>query len=194
MEQLLGEMVIPARSGHNLKKGEELKLIEIAGTCITFRKLDGAEIVIDIKNRALIEITKLSISIYEPICREITLREKKLLKKTNRLFRLMKRKPEISELKTFWEIEEFLKENEASYLSGFNLEEHRVLQDGMICDFSVKGELKYRFQRLCSGEELEDGSESRSIVEASCNAAKQALDSWMDIVNKNEADIFKSLE
>ncbi|ETA82199.1 hypothetical protein [Youngiibacter fragilis] len=194
MEQLIGELVVPARSGHNFRKGEELKLIEVAGACITFQRADGAELVIDARNKALIEINEDSISIYEPICREMTIKESRLLKKADKLFGQLKKRPDYGDLRSFWEIEGFLQENNAGYLSGFNIEEDRVLQDGMICDFSIRGELKISFNRQnCEAKSLKD-KESRSAIAASYRVAKYAIETWLDIAARNEADLNRSLE
>lgn len=194
MEQLIGELVVPARSGHNFRKGEELRIIEVSGTRITFKRTDGAEIVVDTRNKALIEISEGSISIYEPLCREMTIKENRLLRKVNRLYGQMKKRPDYGDLRSFWEIEGYLKENNAGYLSGFNIEEDRVLQDGMICDYSIRGELKVTFLRT-KGDVLPNGSpESRSLLESSYQVAKNALETWMDEVTKNKADKYRSLE
>ncbi|MBP1920579.1 hypothetical protein [Youngiibacter multivorans] len=194
MEQLIGDIVVPARSGHNFRKGEKLRLIEVSGTCITFLKSDGAEFVIEAKNKALIEISEGSICIYEPICREMTIKESRLLRKANRLYGQMKKRPDYGDLRSFWEIEEFFKENNAGYLSGFNIEEERVLQDGMICDFSIRGELKVEFLRVKSDTHSDRILQSKSVIEASYKVAKHAIDTWMEVVTRNEEDIYKSLE
>lgn len=194
MEQLIGELVVPARSGHNFRKGEELKLIEVAGTCITFQTTDGAELAIDARNKALIEINEGSISIYEPICREMTIKESRLLKKADKLFGQLKKRPDYGDLRSFWEIEGFLQENNAGYLSGFNIEEDRVLHDGMICDFGIRGELKISFNRLnCEPKSMKD-KESKSAIAASYRVAKYAIETWLDVAARNEADTNRSLE
>lgn len=194
MEQLIGELVVPARSGHNFRKGEELKLIEVAGTCITFQTTDGAELAIDARNKALIEINEGSISIYEPICREMTIKENRLLKKADKLFDQLKKRPDFGDLRSFWEIEGFLQENNAGYLSGFNIEEDRVLHDGMICDFCIRGELKISFNRLGGEVHSIKDKDSKSALAVPYKVAKYAIETWLDVVTKNEADINKSLE
>jgi hypothetical protein len=194
MRQLQGEIVIPTRSGHNFIKGEKLRLKEISGTCITLLRHDGTELVIDAKNEALLEIGDDAICIYEPICRELTIREGRLLKKADRLFGQLKRRPDVGSLKSFWEIEGFLKENNAGYLSGFNIEDEKVLSDGMICDYGIKGELKLKFHRVNKAPQTIRSLESRSVIEATYNTAKNAIETWMEIVTKNEEEIFSSLE
>lgn len=194
MEQLIGELVVPARSGHNLRKGEELTLIEVAGTCFTFQKTDGAKLVIDAKNKALIEINEGSICIYEPLCREMTLKESKLLRKADRLYGQLKKRPDYGDLRSFWEIEGFLQENNAGYLSGFNIEEERVLHDGMICDFSIRGELKISFNRQNGVKHALKDKESKSAIAVTYKVAKYAIETWLDVVTRNEADTNRSLE
>jgi hypothetical protein len=64
----------------------------------------------------------------------------------------------------------------------------------MICDFSIRGELKISFNRLSGEVHSIKEKDSKSALAVPYKVAKYAIETWLDVVTKNEADINSSLE
>lgn len=145
MEHLLGRDFTSLNSRYGFIKGERLKLIDTSLTEMVFQKVDGSTVMIDAKNKKLIETGNHTLTIFEPLCREPNLIEMKHIRKVNRLCGSQLAKSKFRTSKILWTVHEYLKNNNVPYLLGEFSDAELKYKDNMIYDYQIKGEVKIKF-------------------------------------------------